>query len=41
MNHQEKQLLNSVSEQCRQLTARVEQLERQIAELKGNNDNSN
>ncbi|MFZ0859977.1 MAG: hypothetical protein WCA27_14905 [Candidatus Sulfotelmatobacter sp.] len=34
MNYQQAQLLNSVSEQCRQLAARVEQLEKQIETLK-------
>ncbi len=38
LTYQEQQLLNTVSEQCRHLIARVEKLEKQLAELKGNND---
>ncbi len=34
MNAQEQNLLNSTSEEVRLLTLRVEQLEKQIAELK-------
>jgi polyhydroxyalkanoate synthesis regulator phasin len=38
MNQQEQNLLNLTSEAVRELTARVEQLERQIAELKEKHD---
>ena len=33
MNYQQAQLLNSLSEQVRQLMARMEQLEKQIADI--------
>jgi hypothetical protein len=38
MNYQQQQLLNSLSEQLRELTARMEATEKALAELKGNND---
>jgi hypothetical protein len=38
MTPQQAQLLNYLADQNKQLAARVEQLEKQIAELKGQND---
>lgn len=38
MNYQQAQLLNTLADQVKHLNARVEQLEKQLAELKGQND---
>jgi hypothetical protein len=35
VNYQQAQLLNTLSEQVRALTARIAELEKQLAELKG------
>lgn len=41
MTPQQAQLLNWLADQNKQLTARVEQLEKQIEELKGQSTNGN